>query len=190
MFQLFPEVGYQYLVFAGILVGVTVGVFVGVFDGVAVAVFVGVSVAVFVGVAVGVSVAVLLGVIVGVTLGVEVGVSVGVIVGVSLGVLLGVFVGVLVGVLVGVSVGVAVGVLVGVGPLSELTTSPAELPFLFHVPRSCGLLSEDSDTATDCGEFAELTVVGLDHEVYGLLASVYLIDPDSRNQLTKLFVAV
>ncbi len=123
-------------------------------------------------------------------LGVFVGVLVAVLVGVTVGVLLGVLVGEFVGVLVGVSVGVAVGVFVGVGPLSELTTSPAELPFLFHVPRSCGLLSEDSDTATDCGEFAELTVVGDDHEVYGLLASVYLTAPLSRNQLTKLFVAV
>ncbi len=49
--------------------------------------------------------------------------------------------------------------------------------------------SDDKDTATDCGEFAELTVVGLDHEVYGLLASVYLMAPLSRNQLTMLDVA-
>ena len=41
-------------------------------------------------------------------------------------------VGVGVGVTVGVIVGVAVGVNVGVGPLSALTTSPAELPILFH----------------------------------------------------------
>jgi hypothetical protein len=52
VFQLLPEVGRQYLVFAGILVGVNVGVTVGVFDGVAVAVFVGVAVGVSVGVTV------------------------------------------------------------------------------------------------------------------------------------------
>jgi hypothetical protein len=147
---------------------------------------VGVAVGVIVGVVVGVFVGVTVGVTVGVLLGVAVGVSVGVFVGVPVGVSVGVFVGVLVGVIVGVSVGVGVGV--GVGPLSELTTSPAELPFRFHVPRICGLPSDDSDTATDCGEFAELTVVGDDHEEYGLLASVYLMAPLSRNQLTMFEV--
>ena len=133
-------------------------------------------------------VGVAVGVLVGVFVGVCVGVAVGVLLGVVVGVRVGVAVGVIVGVVVGVSVGVVVGVLVGVGPLSELTTSPAELPFRFHVPRIWGLPSDDSDTATDCGEFAELTVVGDDHEEYGLLASVYLMAPLSRNQLTMLDV--
>ncbi len=143
---------------------------------------VAVTVGVEVGVSVGVVVAVCVGVVVDVSVGVVVGVSVGVAVPVSVAVPVGVIVGVSVGVLVEVAVGVTVGV--GVGPLSELTTSPAELPFRFHVPRICGLPSDDSDTATDCGEFAELTVVGDDHEEYGLLASVYLMAPLSRNQLT------
>lgn len=104
--------------------------------------------------------------IVGVTVGVSVGVTVGVCVGVFVGVSVGVSVGVNVGVVVGVVVGGAlVGVGVGVGPLSELTTSPEDDPFLFYSARSCGLPSLDSDAATDCGLFAELTVVGLDHEV-------------------------
>jgi hypothetical protein len=145
-------------------------------------VVVAVTVGVEVGVSVGVVVAVCVGVVVDVSVGVVVGVSVGVAVPVSVAVPVGVIVGVSVGVLVEVAVGVTVGV--GVGPLSELTTSPAELPFRFHVPRICGLPSDDSDTATDCGEFAELTVVGDDHEEYGLLASVYLMAPLSRNQLT------
>jgi hypothetical protein len=145
-------------------------------------VVVAVTVGVEVGVSVGVVVAVCVGVVVDVSVGVVVGVSVGVAVPVSVAVAVGVVVGVSVGVLVVVAVGVTVGV--GVGPLSELTTSPAELPFRFHVPRICGLPSDDSDTATDCGEFAELTVVGDDHEEYGLLASVYLMAPLSRNQLT------
>ena len=151
-----------------------------------------VSVAVAVDVAVGVVEAVTVGVAVGVCVGVPVGVCVGVIVGVSVGVLVGVCVGVIVGVCVGVPVGVVVAVAVtvgvGVGPLRELTTSPAELPLRFHVPRIWGLPSDDSDTATDCGEFAELTVLGDDHEVYGLLASVYLMAPLSRNQLTMFDV--
>jgi hypothetical protein len=133
-----------------------------------------------------VAVAVAVDVAVGVVEAVTVGVVVGVSVGVCVGVLVGVCVGVLVGVAVAVAVAVTVGV--GVGPLSELTTSPAELPFRFHVPRISGLPSDDSDTATDCGEFAELTVVGDDHEVYGLLASVYLMAPPSRNQLTMFDV--
>jgi hypothetical protein len=125
-----------------------------------------------------------------VKVGVSVEVIVGELVGVTVGVSVGVSVGDAVGVFVGVFVGVLVGVFVGIGPLSELTTSPAELPFRFQVPRSCGLLSEDSDTATDCGEFAELTVVGDDHEVYGLLASEYPTAPLSTNQAARFDVAV
>lgn len=83
-----------------------------------------------------------------------------------------------------------VGVLVGVdaAPLSEVTTSPAELPALFHVARICELPSDDSDAATACGEFAELTVVADDHDEYGLPASVYFTVPLSRNQLTMFDV--
>ena len=88
-------------------------------------------------------------------------VGVGVMVGVAVGVTVGVFVGVSVGVLVGVAVGVSV----GVGPLNELTTSPEDDPFRFHRATICELPSLESDAATDCGLFAELTVVGLDHEV-------------------------
>jgi hypothetical protein len=73
-----------------------------------------------------VAVAVAVDVAVGVVEAVTVGVVVGVSVGVCVGVLVGVCVGVLVGVAVAVAVAVTVGV--GVGPLSELTTSPAELP--------------------------------------------------------------
>ena len=58
VFQLLPDVGYQYLVLAGMLVGVAVGVLVGVFVGVFVGVVVGVSVGVVVGVSVGVAVGV------------------------------------------------------------------------------------------------------------------------------------
>ena len=78
--------------------------------------------------------------------GEDVGVAVNVLVGIAVGVLVGVSVGVVVGVLVVVSVGVGVGV--WVGPLRALTTSPAELPFRFHVPRIWGLPSEDNETAT------------------------------------------
>jgi hypothetical protein len=127
-------------------------------------------------------------VIVGVTVGVSVGVTVGVSVGVVVGVSVGVVVGVSVGVFVVVEVGVTVGV--GVGPLSELTTSPEDDPFLFHSARSCELPSLESDAATDCGLFAELTVVGLDHEVYGLLASEYPTTPLSTNQAARFDVAV
>jgi hypothetical protein len=99
---------------------------------------------------------------------VKVAVLLGVFVGVVVGLLVAVPVGVSVGVCVGVSVDVLVGVFVGVGvdigPLSELTTSPAELPFRFQIATICPLASEDRDAATACGEFAELTVVGLDHD--------------------------
>ncbi len=98
----------------------------------------------------------------------------------------GVIVGVIVGVLVGVSVGVLVGV--GVGPLKELTTSPADDPFRFQRASNCGLPLVESEAATACGLFAELTVVGLDQEVYGLELSVYLTEPLSTNQLTRFEV--
>lgn len=93
------------------------------------------------------------------------------------------------GVSVGLLVGELVGVLVGVGPLSELTTSPAEPPSLFHVARSCELPADERCDDTDFGELAELTVVGLDHDEYGLAASVYFIAPLSKNQETRFDVA-
>jgi hypothetical protein len=128
---------------------------------------------------------------VGVFVGVSVGVRVGVAVCVAVGLLEGVFVGVLLGVSVGVLVGVAVGVTVGKdAPCNELTTSPAELLFRFHVPRIFRLPLEDNDTATAFGELAELTVPAPDHEEYGLVASVYMIVPLSRNQLIMLELAV
>lgn len=125
-----------------------------------------------------------MGVFVGVMLGVRVGVSVGV----AVGVLLGVLVGVLEGVFVGVSVGVAVGVLVDVGPLSELTTSPAELPFRFQVAKICPAPPDELCKATLCGELLELTVVADDQEEYGLEASEYFTLPESINHEAILFV--
>ena len=125
---------------------------------------------------------------VGEDVGVAVGVAVGVIVGVSVGVLVGVGVGVgvAVGVAVGVKVGVAVGVFVGVGPLRALTTSPAEPPLLFHKVAICECPPELTDPETERGFPVALTVVGDDHDVYGLLASVYLTVPPSINQATRL----
>jgi hypothetical protein len=165
----------------GVRVGVFDGVLVGVFDGVLVGVSDGVSVGVAVGVSVWVLVGVTVGVIVGVLLGVAVGVSVGELVGVTVPVL----VGVIVGVLVAVRVGVDVGVLVGSTPLSAPTTSPAELPFLFHVPRIFQIPDDDSWAEIDCGVLLELTVVALDHDEYGLEDSEYFTVPLSTNQLTK-----
>ena len=155
-----------------------------------VGVLVGVSVGVLVGVDVGVSVGVSVGVAVGVVVGVLVGVSVGVLVGVLAGVSVGVFVGVDVGVSVGVSVGVAVGVAVGVGPLKELTTSPAELPLRFQNAAIWEYPPESSALETETGLPVELTVVGLDHDVYGLLASEYPMTPLSMNQAARFDVPV
>ena len=76
---------------------------------------------------------------------------------------------------------------VGVGPLSELTTSPTELPFLFHVVRSCGYPLVDISEAI--GSVAELTVVGADHDEYGLLASEYMALLLSLNQAAIFDVA-
>jgi hypothetical protein len=134
---------------------------------------------------VGVAVGVVVGVAVGVPVGVVVGVMVGVIVGVSLGVSVGVLLGVAVGVTVGVFVGVLVGVCDGVGPLSEPTTSPADDPFLFHVARIWEPCPEARYDDTDKGASDELTVVGVDHVVYGLIASEYFTVPLSTNHATK-----
>ena len=94
--------------------------------------------------------------------------------------MVGVSVGVCVGVLVGVWVGVLVGV--GVAPLNELTTSPLVPPFLFQRDKSFSLPPDVRLAATLRGEFAELTVVALDHEEYGLDASEYFTVPLSTNQ--------
>ena len=107
-------------------------------------------------------------------------------VGVAVAVKLGVDVGVSVGVVVGVRVGVDV----GVGPLSALATSPAELPVRFHNAAIWGYPPESSELETESGLPVELTVVGLDHEVYGLLASEYPTAPLSTNQAARFDVAV
>jgi len=148
---------------------------------------VGVEVGVIDGVALGVPVGVAVGVTVtdGVELGVAVGVIVGVSVGVCDGVCVGVFVGLLVGVIEGVAVGVFVGVFVAAVPLNALTTSPAEDPLLFHVAKICEPPLDDRCADTAFGEFAALTLVGLDHEVYGLAASEYFTVPPSTNHVTR-----
>ena len=105
--------------------------------------------------------------------------------------LVGVLVGVSVGVFVGVEVGVAVGVAVGMGvALRELTTSPAELPLRFHNAAIWECPPESSALETETGLPVELTVVGLDHDVYGLLASEYPTTPLSTNQAARFDVAV
>ncbi len=101
---------------------------------------------------------------VGVLVGVSVGVIVGVCVGVSVGVAVGVSVAVSVGVAVGVSVGVFVAVGVGMGPLMELTTSPAELPLRFHKAAIFSACPESRELDTEIGLPVELTVVADDHE--------------------------
>jgi hypothetical protein len=80
---------------------------------------------------------------------------------------------------------VDVGVGVGSAPLTAEATSPVEPPLRFHVPRSFQIPEDDSCAETACGVPLELTVVGLDHDEYGLEDSEYFTVPLSINQLTK-----